>query len=99
MVIIYGECKFTTDVHHSPTLVKGNCPISLLVRLVTTRLYRDPSLSVQTIQNINSKEIKESVVLIYREEGAFLMRVIVLGFAKKKLMSSGFDMKENVVFI
>ena len=36
-------CKFTTDVHHSPTLVKGNCPLSVLVRLVTTRLYRNTS--------------------------------------------------------
>ena len=26
------ECKFNTDAHHSPTLVKGNCPLSLLVR-------------------------------------------------------------------
>ena len=37
-------CKFTTDAHHSPTLVKGNCPLSLLVRLVTTRLYRNEAI-------------------------------------------------------
>ena len=38
-----GKCKFSTDAHHSPTLVKGNCPLNLLVRLVTTMLYRNPS--------------------------------------------------------
>ena len=39
-----GEyCKFTTAAHHSPTLVKGNCPLSLLVCLASTRLYRNPS--------------------------------------------------------
>ena len=36
-----GLCKFSTDAHHSPTLVKGNCPLSLLVRLVTMRLCRN----------------------------------------------------------
>ena len=36
-----GCCKFTIDAHHSPTLVKGNCLLSLLVRLVSTRLYRN----------------------------------------------------------
>ena len=35
------SCKLTTDAHHSPTLVEGNGPLSLLVRLVTTRLYND----------------------------------------------------------
>ena len=34
------QCKFTTDALHSPTLVKGNCPLSLLVCLVTTRLSK-----------------------------------------------------------
>ena len=32
------SCKFTSDAHHSPTLVKGNYPLSLLVPLVTKRL-------------------------------------------------------------
>ena len=35
------HCKFTIAAHHSPTLVEGNCPLILLVRLVTTRLYRN----------------------------------------------------------
>ena len=40
-----GECcKFNTGAHHSPTLVKGNCPLSLLVRLVTMRLYRNEAM-------------------------------------------------------
>ena len=39
-------CKFTTDAHHSPTLVEGNCPLSLLVRLVKKRLYRLRCLQV-----------------------------------------------------
>ena len=34
-------CKFTTDAHHSPTLVKVNWPLSLFVCLMTTRLYRN----------------------------------------------------------
>ena len=39
------RCKFTTDAHHSPKLVKGNCPLSLLVRWVTTRrLYRNQAI-------------------------------------------------------
>ena len=37
-------CKFTTDAHHSPTLVKGNCPLSLLARLVKTRLCRNEAI-------------------------------------------------------
>ena len=32
------DCEFSTDALHSPTLGKGNCPLSLLVRLATTRL-------------------------------------------------------------
>ena len=51
-VIVSNNCKITTDAHHSPTLVEGNCPLSLLVRLVTTRLYRNPCWSTETIQNI-----------------------------------------------
>ena len=30
--------KFTNDAHHPPTLVRGNCPLSVLVRLVTAML-------------------------------------------------------------
>ena len=40
----YPHCKLTTDEHKSPTLVKGNCPLSLLVRLVTTRLYENEAI-------------------------------------------------------
>ena len=36
--------KFTTDAHHSPTLIEGNCPLSLLARLVTMRLYRNEAI-------------------------------------------------------
>ena len=39
------KCKFTTDAYHSPTLVQSNCPLSLLVRLVTTRLYRNEAIA------------------------------------------------------
>ena len=37
----HPTCKFTTDAHHSPTPVEGNCPLRLFVRLVTTRLCRN----------------------------------------------------------
>ena len=29
------NCLFTTDTHHSPTLVEGNCPLSLLARALS----------------------------------------------------------------
>ena len=32
-------CRFNSDAHFSPALVEGDCPLSLLVRLVTMRLY------------------------------------------------------------
>ena len=42
--------KFPTDAHHSPTLVKGNCPLSLLARLMTTRLYRNEVMCIYTFR-------------------------------------------------
>ena len=53
--------EFTTDAHLYPTLVEGNCALSLFAHLMTTRLYSNEVIQRDyTGMRLNNDDIQES---------------------------------------